>query len=91
MERKISQANAIAKIRDQECFGALDSDGIWKVSIREYVPLVCVALHSGSSFPFELEQHCLLTSAERIFEEDPHTDELVVSQPIVLSGMDSRY
>ena len=91
MDRKISQANVIAKINNQECFSALDPDGIWKVSIREYVPLVCVALHSGSGFPVELEQHCLLTSADRIFEEDPHTEELVVSQPIVMSGMDSRY
>ena len=91
MDRKISQANAIAKISTQECFSALDPDGIWKISIREYVPLVCVALHSGSGFPPELEPHCLLSSAERIFEEDPHTDELVASQPIVLSGMDSRY
>ena len=91
MDRKISQANAIAKISTQECFSAFDPDGIWKISIREYVPLVCVALHSGSGFPPELEPHCLLSSAERIFEEDPHTDELVASQPIVLSGMDSRY
>ncbi len=62
-----------------------------ELSIKEYVPLLCVALHDGSGFPLELEPHCLLASAERIFEEDPHTAELVVSQPIVLSGMDSRY
>ena len=91
MDRNISQAKAIAKISKQECFNAVDPDGIWKVSIREYVPLVCVALHSGSGFPVELEQHCLLSAADRIFEEDPHTDELVASQPIVMSGMDSRY
>ena len=91
MNRKINQANAFAKINNQECFNAVDSDGIWKISIREYVPLVCVALHSGSGFPSELEQHCLLSAADRIFEEDPHTDELVFSQPIVLSGIDSRY
>ena len=91
MDRKVSQTNAIAKIRNQECFNALDSDGIWKISIKEYVPLICVALHDGSGFPLALEQYCLLASADRIFEEDPHTAELVVSQPIVLSGMDSRY
>ena len=91
MDRKIGQANAVAKIINQECFSALDADGIWKISIKEYVPLICVALHDGSAFPLELEQHCLLASAERVFEEDPHTAELVVSQPIVLSGLDSRY
>jgi hypothetical protein len=91
MDSKISQANAVAKIRNQECFGALDSDGIWRISIKEYTPLVCMALHDGSGFPLELEPHCLLAPAERIFEEDPHTAELIVSQPIVLSGLDSRY
>jgi len=91
MDIRISQTKVIAKIRNQQCFSALDSDGIWKISIKEYVPLVCVALHDGSGFPSELEQHCLLASEDRIFEEDPHTAKLIVSQPIVLSGMDSRY
>ena len=91
IDRKVCQTKATEKIRNQQCFNAIDSDGIWKISIKEYVPLVCVALHDGSGFPFELEHHCLLDSENRIFEEDPHTAKLVVSQPIVLSGMDSRY
>ncbi len=91
MDIRICQTKALAKIRNQQCFSALDSDGIWKISIKEYVPLVCVALHDGSGFPFELEQHCLLASESRIFEEDPHTAKLVASQPIVVSGLDSRY
>jgi N-formylglutamate amidohydrolase len=91
VDTKVCQTKALTKIRNHQCFDAIDSDGIWKISIKEYVPLVCVALHDGSGFPFELEQHCLLGSEDRIFEEDPHTAKLVVSQPIVLSGMDSRY
>lgn len=91
LDKKLSHTRALANIRSQRCFEAHDSDGVWKISIKEYVPLVCVALHDGSGFPFDLEQHCLLASADRIFEEDPHTAELVVSQPIVLAGMDSRY
>jgi hypothetical protein len=88
---KIKHTKALAKIRSQQPFGARDQDGIWKISIKEYVPLVCVALHDGSGFPAELEQHCLLTAEERIFEEDPHTAKLVAAQPIVVSGLDSRY
>jgi len=88
---KLCQTKALANIRSQRCFEALDSDGVWKISVKEYVPLVCVALHDGSGFPLELEQHCLLAAADRIFEEDPHTADLVTSQPIVLSGLDSRY
>jgi hypothetical protein len=87
----LSQTKAIAKIRNLQCFGALDSDGIWKIRIKKYVPLVCVALHDGSGFPSQLEQHCLLTPEDRVFEEDPHTAKLLASQPIVISGKDSRY
>ncbi len=87
----MNQTEALAKINNQECFDACDSEGIWKISIKEYTPLVCVALHDGSSFPSELEKGCLLTSEDRIFEEDPHTAKLVDSQPIVVSGLDSRY
>lgn len=87
----ISLTKTITKIKNLQCFGAVDSDGIWKISIKRYAPLVCVALHDGSGFPSELEPHCLLTSKERIFEEDPHTAKLLVSQPIVVSGRDSRY
>lgn len=87
----MKQSEALEKIRYQRPFGARDHDGIWEISIKEYVPLVCVALHDGSAFPSELEQHCLLTTEERIFEEDPHTAKLVTAQSIVVSGLDSRY
>ena len=91
MDIKLSQKNVFQKINNQQCFCALDSEGIWKISIKEYVPLICMALHDGSAFPFELEQHSLLASKDRILEEDPHTAKLVASQPIVISGLDSRY
>lgn len=87
----MNQTEALTKIRSQECFDACESHGIWKISIKEYVPLVCLAVHDGSSFPLELEQSCLLSPDERIYEEDPHTARLVASQPIVLSSLDSRY
>ena len=87
----MKQSEALDKIRNQQPFGARDPDGIWKISIKEYVPLICVALHDGSAFPSELEQHCLLTTQERILEEDPHTAKLVAAQSIVISGLDSRY
>lgn len=91
MDIRLNQTEALRKIKHQQCFGALDTDGIWKISIREYAPLICVALHDGSGFPHELEKHSLLPPEDRIFEEDPHTAKLVESQPVVISGGDSRY
>jgi len=87
----LNQTEALAKINNQECFDACDSEGIWKISIKEYTPLVCVALHDGSSFPPELAKSCLLAPGDRVYEEDPHTAKLVAAQPIVVSGLDSRY
>jgi len=89
--QKIAHRKALRKIDNQEQFAASDIDGVWNISIREYVPLVCLALHDGSSFPSTLEQECLLTPLERRFEEDPHTAKLVDASPIVVSGLDSRY
>ena len=87
----MNHTEVLTKIRNQECFDSCDSDGVWKISIKRYTPLVCLALHDGSSFPPELESDCLLSSEDRVFEEDPHTAKLVASQPIVISGLDSRY
>jgi N-formylglutamate amidohydrolase len=89
--QKISQRKALKKIDNLEHFIASDIDGVWNISIRKYVPLVCLALHDGSSFPSALEKECLLTPVERRFEEDPHTAKLVEASPIVVSGLDSRY
>jgi len=87
----MKHTEALAKIGNQECFDACDSDGVWKISIKAYTPLVCLAIHDGSAFPPELEKSSLLSPQDRIFEEDPHTAKLVASQPIVVSALDSRY
>lgn len=82
---------AIQKIRNQECFSACDIDGAWKISIKDYVPLVCLALHDGSLFPSALEEACLLKPSERVYEEDPHLGKMLDTLPIVISGLESRY
>ena len=72
----MKQSECLEKIRSQQPFGVRGHDDIWKISIKEYVPLVCVALHDGSAFPSELGQHCLLTTEERTWDqEDPFIDQ----------------
>jgi len=88
---RIRLAEALRHLRHGTPFVASAVDGICAVRIHDYQPLVCVALHDGSRFPLSLEKHCLLSSAERRFEEDPHTARLVERLPLVLSGLESRY
>jgi len=87
----IRLAEALRHLRHQTPFSTPTVDGICTVRINTYLPLVCVALHDGAAFPADLEDECLLSDAERRFEEDPHTACLLENLPLVLSGLESRY
>jgi hypothetical protein len=88
---RIHLPEALRHFRNQTPFIASAVDGICSVKISDYVPVLCVALHDGAAFPAGLEKECLLSSAERRFEEDPHTTRLIETMPMVLSGLESRY
>ncbi len=59
------------------------------ISIQEYVPYVCTAIHAGHEFADA--DKCLLGESQRRLEEDPITDQFIKSFPITLIGFDSRY
>ncbi len=61
------------------------------IKIDEYLPVVCTAIHAGHRLRSDLTNQCLLSDSERLFEEDPYTDDMIMSQPIVLIGLDSRF
>ena len=54
-------------------------------------PYIAAAIHDGSGFEADLEPYCRLAAEERLFEEDPHTGELVQGLPNRIVGLDSRY
>ncbi|RME33776.1 MAG: flavohemoglobin expression-modulating QEGLA motif protein, partial [Deltaproteobacteria bacterium] len=78
-------------IRQLQTFGERDFLGIARVRVRRYLPMLCVTLHDGHDFPRKLETSCLLSDADRLFEEDPHTADLLRPLPILLAGRESRY
>lgn len=84
-------SEALNHLHKGTAFISSSIDGICAVSIRGYLPLVCTALHDGTSFPAKLEDYSLLSRDERRFEEDPHTAHLLDKLPLVLSGLESRY
>ena len=91
MMRTLSEKECIALIKKGECFHAEVEFGAFLVKIDEYAPIICTAIHNGNKLRPELEKSFLLSQAERFYEEDPYTDELISSFPIQLIGNDSRF
>lgn len=87
----LSEKECITLIKKGECFHAEVESGAFIVKIDEYAPIVCTAIHNGHKLRPELEKSFLLSQAERFYEEDPYTDELISSFPIQLIGNDSRF
>ena len=88
---KLSIEEIIKKIEKEETFEAVSNDYSFTIKIDEYVYYACGAVHNGHQFRKELWSNCLHTEYERWYEEDPATQEMVKSHPIVIAGMDSRF
>ncbi len=78
-------------IESETPLDAVTEDGSIRIVINRYEPFVATAIHAGHHLRPALEDQCLLGPLERIYEEDPFTDEMILGQPIVLYGQDSRY
>ncbi len=87
----LSEKECITLIKKGECFHAEVESGSFIVKIDEYTPIICAAIHNGHKLRPELEKSFSLSDDERLYEEDPHTDELISSFPIQLIGNDSRF
>ncbi len=88
---KLSCDEIIARIAAGETFEAESADGGFRISIKEYVPYVCTAIHDGHRFRDELKLKSLLSDFDRWYEEDPYTGAFISSMPITLTGLDSRF
>lgn len=88
--QKLKLDEIISHIEQGICFEASHNDDFF-IKIHDYVPYVCTAIHAGARLRPELEKKCLLSKAERYYEEDPHTEKFIQSLPITLVGNDSRY
>lgn len=89
--RTFSEIEILEKIDNGETFEALLEEGSLEIRVLEYVPYICTAIHAGNRLQESLKQKCRLSDQERLREEDPYTDEMILSFPISLIGRDSRY
>ncbi|MFT4553525.1 MAG: hypothetical protein ACI9S8_002165 [Chlamydiales bacterium] len=87
----LSVDEIIKKIRKKESFSAFSKDGSFSISIEEYSPYICSAIHQGSQFRPDLLPKIALSKFERWQEEDPHTEDFILPLPIRIVGLDSRY
>ncbi len=88
---KLSIDQIIERISREDTFHAVSDDYSFTIKIDEYVHYMCGAVHDGHQFRKELWDNCIHTEYERWFEEDPETQEMVKSHPIIIAGMDSRF
>lgn len=87
----LSEHDIIRRIGLGETFECEIADGSFCLKIESYKPVICTAVHAGHRFRKELIADCLLDESERLFEEDPFTDQLIQAMPITLVAQDSRY
>ncbi|MCK5665748.1 MAG: N-formylglutamate amidohydrolase [Thiotrichaceae bacterium] len=87
----LSEQAIINKIKQRETFSATIDGGGLTLKIEKYEPALCAAIHNGGNMRSELADNCLLSQAERYYEEDPYTGSFIEQQAITLIGNDSRY
>lgn len=86
-----SEEEIISSIKQRDAFTATIDSGAFTLKIEKYEPAMCAAIHNGGNMRQELLENCLLTQAERYYEEDPFTGSFIEQQPITLIAHDSRY
>ena len=89
--RKLTCDEIILRIKEGVTFEAEASDAGFRISINEYAPYVCTAIHDGHRFRDELKLKTRLSEFDRWYEEDPYTGAFISSMPIKLIGLDSRF
>jgi len=86
----LSEKACLKAIKKGQLFQAIVDDS-FEVKIESYGFFVCTAIHDGHKLRESLLENCVLSSDERLYEEDPYTGEMIASLPITLIALDSRY
>lgn len=87
----LSEDAIVEKIKHREIFTATIDTGGFTLKIEKYEPALSAAIHNGGHLRSELLDNCLLSQAERYYEEDPYTGSFIEQQSITLIAHDSRY
>jgi len=88
---RLSVNEIISLIAAEQPIEAVAEDYSFTLTISEYAPYICGAVHDGHQFRKSLWENCLHTEYERWYEEDPCTRMMVQTHPIIIAGCDSRF
>lgn len=72
-------------------FEALSPMGTFFMRVKEYKPLVGLAVHAGHRIRAELVSNMGVEEDDRRYDEDTHSDYFIENFPMQLIGLDSRY
>ncbi|MFH2132856.1 MAG: N-formylglutamate amidohydrolase [bacterium] len=86
----MTESECLEAIAEGSTFQAVIEDG-FEIKIEDYGCFICTAIHDGHRLRASLAGNCLLTEAERRYEEDPYTGEMISAMPITLISLRSRY
>ncbi|VAX11451.1 hypothetical protein MNBD_GAMMA25-346 [hydrothermal vent metagenome] len=89
--KTLSEQQIIKHIQQRKTFNATIEGGAFTLKIKNYLPAMSAAIHNGSNMRDELKNNCLLSQAERYYEEDPYTGSFIEQQAITLIAHDSHY
>lgn len=87
--QNVTKEQVLAYIQDEVPF-SVQCDGLI-LQVDQYVPTISTAIHDGHLMSEDLQKICALSSDERLYEEDPHTGEMISSQAIRIIPQFSRY
>jgi len=87
----LPESGIISLIKAGAHFEAEVEGGGFIISIDDYIPCICTAIHNGHTMREELLNKCALSDKERLYEEDPYTGDFISFMPITLIVKDSRY
>lgn len=89
---QLLKADALAQlVRAGGAIEGIYEGGAFSVHFSDDQPFLCLAIHNGNNIREELEPYSALSAHERIFEEDPHTGELISGLQNRVVQHDSRY
>ena len=77
------------KIDAKAPFEALSPMGTMLLRVKEYQPLIGLAVHAGHRLREELQSKMGIEEDDRRYDEDTHSDYFISDFPIQLIGLDS--
>ncbi|THB76687.1 MAG: hypothetical protein D6B25_09220 [Desulfobulbaceae bacterium] len=79
------------KLQEGRPFSVGTPDGFFSITLRSCQPVIGTSIHAGHGTLDALISELALSEAERLYEEDPYTDQFIAQLPLSIVAHVSRY